>query len=204
MKALGEWVRRQRRSYKDLKEGKMVRTMTQDRVEKLESIGFVWVSPGYKYSSVKCQEVDWETSFQDLKKYKEAHGHCNVPRGVKSLGLWGHNQRINYKHLEEGKKMISMSPERVAMLESINFNWVAQHGKPVWVEETSDDGDPLEKVGRSRVECKVNNHLPRMDNQTQLLLEEQADGPVAESAEQINERLRLRREIETIFYGRQT
>ena len=61
---LGSWVGKQRHKKE---------TMSGERREKLNSIGFTW----------KVREahilVDWEIRFQQLVEYKRVHGNCNVP-----------------------------------------------------------------------------------------------------------------------------
>ncbi|EJK45323.1 hypothetical protein THAOC_36066 [Thalassiosira oceanica] len=96
---LGAWVNYQRQCYK---EGKM----SQERIQFLESIGFVWDQ----------LEQDWSDRFDELKNYKDENGDCNVPFRLGSLGEWVGWQRNSYK-----KGM--MSQERVDLLEGIGFVW---------------------------------------------------------------------------------
>ena len=65
---LGKWVGKQRYEYKLRKEDKKSQ-ITDDRVTKLESLGFEW-----------SLNVPWEERFEDLKAFKVEHGHCNVPQ----------------------------------------------------------------------------------------------------------------------------
>jgi hypothetical protein len=45
--------------------------MTQERIEKLESIGgWVWVAR---------DRVDWDVRLSELQQYKKEHGDCLVP-----------------------------------------------------------------------------------------------------------------------------
>jgi Helicase associated domain len=64
---LGRWVSDTRRAHKDNK-------LQPEEVAVLDAMGFDW--------SVK-EFVPWEVRFQELVKYKELHGHCNVSRGGK-------------------------------------------------------------------------------------------------------------------------
>ena len=112
---LGTWVNTQRHVYRLLKEGKSAR-MADDRIQKLESVGFQWSS------QLDRDTVQWDARFQELKKYKETHGDCNVPNKHKSLGTWVHTQRQYYRLLKEGKYS-HMSDDRIQKLESIGFQW---------------------------------------------------------------------------------
>ena len=55
--------------------------LTEERVAALDGIGFVW--------NDTRERVPWEQRFQELCRWKEEHGHANVPRhsGGK-LGEW--------------------------------------------------------------------------------------------------------------------
>ena len=79
------WVQTQRKYYRLLNERKSAR-MSDDRIQNLESIGFQW-SP--RCSQMKNGEtIQWDARFQELKKYKETHGDCNVPQKHGPLGEW--------------------------------------------------------------------------------------------------------------------
>lgn len=109
-KKLAKWVMNQRRAYR---ENRLV--MLGDRKAKLDSIDFEWFR--HKYT--------WEDSFEQLKKFKEAHGHDDPPMDSKEhrrLRIWVQNQRTMFKLKKSGKKTW-ITKERIKKLESINFNW---------------------------------------------------------------------------------
>ncbi|MDY8023399.1 Helicase associated domain protein [Paenibacillus polymyxa] len=100
---LERWVNVQRKSYK---RGILIR----DRVEKLESIGFIWIPHN---------EI-WMNNFELIIKYKETYGDCNVParydiNGVK-LGIWVSRQRQLYKNNK-------LTQERIDKLDSLGIIW---------------------------------------------------------------------------------
>ena len=118
---LGQWISRQRAQYKLLNEGKPS-SMTPDRIQELEEVGIVW--------NLKTQKK-WEDRFEDLKKYKEDHRHCNVSTTDKrfpQLGRWVDNQRQQYKLLNEGKHS-PMTPDRIQELEGVGFVWKIGSGR---------------------------------------------------------------------------
>lgn len=71
----------QRQKYNLHKQGKTPEDLTPERIQKLEAIGFAETcrTPG---------EYGWETRFQELKAFKERHGHFRVSRH-ENYQLWG-------------------------------------------------------------------------------------------------------------------
>ena len=76
---LASWVHHQRYVRK-------LSTLTQDRLERLDKIGFVW----------DLREQRWESMFTALVEYKKSHGNCDVPVGWSpnpTLAAWINRQR---------------------------------------------------------------------------------------------------------------
>ena len=95
--------------------------MTEDRITKLNDIGFVWDA------SSKCanqrDEKRWQEMFLRLKKYKEKNGDCLVPTKYSAdpkLGNWVSNERRHFK-LFSLKKPTSMTEDRKRKLEEVGF-----------------------------------------------------------------------------------
>eukprot|EP00529_Nitzschia_sp_RCC80_P019349 CAMPEP_0113466572 /NCGR_PEP_ID=MMETSP0014_2-20120614/14344_1 /TAXON_ID=2857 /ORGANISM="Nitzschia sp." /LENGTH=436 /DNA_ID=CAMNT_0000358805 /DNA_START=437 /DNA_END=1744 /DNA_ORIENTATION=+ /assembly_acc=CAM_ASM_000159 len=108
---LGMWVLAQRTAYK---QGKL----SLDRIEMLESIGFVW----------DHHEDVWFEMYNRLVDYWKENGHSNFQQKNKKdpqLRMWVPAQRMAYK---QGK----LSLDRIEMLESIGFVW--DHHEDVWFE----------------------------------------------------------------------
>ena len=103
---LGNWVRKQRTKKE---------TMSENRRNQLNSIGFVW-------RLIEHAIVDWEVRFQQLVDYKRVHSNCNVPREYKTnkqLGKWVDTQRTAKE---------TMSENRRNQLNSIGFVWRLKRG----------------------------------------------------------------------------
>jgi glycerol-3-phosphate cytidylyltransferase-like family protein len=104
---LGMWVMTQRRRYKEYI------VDFPERIEMLNSIGFKW----------ETYSLDWNVTFDRLKRYKETYGNADVPQNYNDdvaspkLGMWVKNQRRMYEDY------IVDFPERIEMLNSIDFNW---------------------------------------------------------------------------------
>jgi hypothetical protein len=96
--------------------------LTFERVLELERLGFSWDSP---------HDVDWKKRYGELKRYKDAHGHCRVPsrdKGHPELGRWVMTQRRQYALLKQDRKS-RMTRERQRLLEHIDFVWVLREGQ---------------------------------------------------------------------------
>jgi hypothetical protein len=97
---LGRWVKTQRIKYK---QGKL----SKERIRRLERIGFVW----------RRHDTAWDEMYQKLVRFKDAHGHCDVPTKWnvdRQLGRWVATQRARKKTLKK---------ERIRRLDEIGFGW---------------------------------------------------------------------------------
>ena len=96
---LGIWIGAQR---------KKKTTLTPERLQRLDEIGFVWDG----------RDAAWEAGFSALKLFQERERHCRVPaahkEGDHSLGTWVSFQRQSKTRL---------TPERVQRLDEIGFVW---------------------------------------------------------------------------------
>ena len=110
---LAVWVNTQRREYRLLQKGKHSQ-LTDDRIDKLNRIGFVW----------DAQEAAWEEKFSTLIEFKAAHGHTDVPSSWEDQELfwWVSVQRREYRKLKEGK-MTGITEDRIERLDGIGFEW---------------------------------------------------------------------------------
>jgi len=71
-------------------------TMTQERIQALQEIGFIWDS----------QAAQWSERLQELAEFRSKFGHCNVPSSYKGnapLATWVKCQRRQYKLFVMGK-----------------------------------------------------------------------------------------------------
>ena len=121
--SLGRWVNKQRLHYKYMREGKRS-CMRDERVKKLEDIGFQWSLNNYERSR-STYDAAWLLMYEELKTFKCREGHCNVPTQYsanKTLGVWVSNQRVQYKYMVEGKQT-SITEQRIKALNAIGFSW---------------------------------------------------------------------------------
>jgi hypothetical protein len=113
-RSLSRWVKRQRYQYKLLQEGKPS-TMTEDRIQRLEDVGFVWQS----------HNSSWERRVSELSEFQRLHGNVSVPTGYGNnpqLATWVKQQRRQYKLFCHGSSS-NITLERIEQLQSMGFKW---------------------------------------------------------------------------------
>lgn len=117
---LHAWVRTQRYARKQGDAGAR-QPMSKKRIKLLADLGFLW-DPA---------EDVWHEHFEELRDFCSRNGHFMVPKGT-SLYNWVSRQRAAYKKFRAGKKS-SLTPERIARLESIDLKWTCTEslGDPV-------------------------------------------------------------------------
>lgn len=111
---LAQWTKRQRYQYKLKMEGKRS-TITEERVQTLEEVEFVWDS----------HKAVWEERLEELKQFQEEFKHCNVPSRYKrnhQLAIWVKRQRRQQKSKICGLPNC-MTDEREEALDKIGFVW---------------------------------------------------------------------------------
>ncbi|MDY4960476.1 MAG: Helicase associated domain protein, partial [Chlamydia suis] len=132
--SLGVWVSNQRA---DFKKGKLA----EDKIARLEEIGFVW----------DVLEEAWEENFLELQRFREEHGHCNVPNRYPQnpqLASWVSNQRYAFKKGE-------LSEDKIVRLEELGFVWDVL--KEAWEENFLE----LQRFREEHGHCKVPQRYPQ-------------------------------------------
>lgn len=125
---LAQWVKRQRYQYK-LKCNNKRSSMSDERIQALEQVGFVWDS----HSAV------WDERLEELLEFRQVMGHCNVPSrytGNHQLAVWVKRQRRQYKFYLENKPS-AMTLDRIHRLEAIGFEWDMRKSKG---QESDEEG----------------------------------------------------------------
>eukprot|EP00814_Leptocylindrus_danicus_P020390 CAMPEP_0116034274 /NCGR_PEP_ID=MMETSP0321-20121206/19505_1 /TAXON_ID=163516 /ORGANISM="Leptocylindrus danicus var. danicus, Strain B650" /LENGTH=324 /DNA_ID=CAMNT_0003510545 /DNA_START=13 /DNA_END=987 /DNA_ORIENTATION=+ len=94
----------------------------------------------------------WMARFGELRKFKEEHGHANVPCKFHSnpddehaqLGRWISKQRYQYKlytgELSSVNTKCRMTPEKIKLMESVGFQWAT--GTSRGKNASASDGRP--------------------------------------------------------------
>jgi hypothetical protein len=97
-----------------LRQEKRQGSLSAERVRQLDVLGFVWVN-----DRRKGRWTTWLRHIAQLKRFREQHGHCCVPRDYspdRSLGRWADRIR---KQKRDG----TLSKERVRQLRVLGFCW---------------------------------------------------------------------------------
>ncbi len=111
---LAQWVKRQRYQYRLKQQGKNS-TITADREEALNRLGFVWDS----------HTTTWDQRFNELLAFKATHGHCRVPTNYQlnqSLAIWVKCQRRQHA-LFFSNSASTMTLERLSRLTEVGFDF---------------------------------------------------------------------------------
>ena len=117
-KGLAKWVGRQRDEYRKEMKGQPS-SLTAARKAALDKVGFRWVF------HKEVAPTKWRQMFNQLAKYKETHGDCNVPQTYcvnKALAHWVVRQRYEYRKESKGESSY-MTATRKAALDKLGFIW---------------------------------------------------------------------------------
>jgi len=109
-------------------EGKplLPRTLTAERIEKLESIGFLWSVAEPK------EKVSWEERFQEVVEYYNENGRW-PSQSMGGLGMWVHKQRRMYS-----KKEKTFMLKKAPRLDEIGFEWTPRGNTKISWDEGFD------------------------------------------------------------------
>eukprot|EP00550_Attheya_septentrionalis_P011762 CAMPEP_0198304156 /NCGR_PEP_ID=MMETSP1449-20131203/57255_1 /TAXON_ID=420275 /ORGANISM="Attheya septentrionalis, Strain CCMP2084" /LENGTH=780 /DNA_ID=CAMNT_0044006671 /DNA_START=300 /DNA_END=2642 /DNA_ORIENTATION=+ len=137
---LGRWVGHQRyqKTLKDRGDSSSTpSSLTDDKEALLEELDFIW----------NVFDWQWDQKLLQLQTFQHTHGHTNVPQSSKKsdggFGAWVQSQRNHYRLFQQQSKsndnavstsssLLStyrITPERIAKLESIGFEWVVSKNK---------------------------------------------------------------------------
>ena len=129
---LASWVAEQRKQYKLFHKNQDT-SMTQDRIDLLDEIGFVW----------NAQEAAWERKLHALASFHRKYRHWKIPIDhpkYQKLALWVKEQR-RHRSLKNQGKSSHMTVERIRRLEEIGFRF--DRHKRIPTEECSSDEEEL-------------------------------------------------------------
>ena len=136
-----QWAQRQRDEYRKVQQG-LKSSLDKFRIRQLDQLGFRWESksrgppggpggPPREHRPGKPRNEDrFDERVAQLRAIKEQYGDCNDLKTLRMAGYdessslyqWIKAQRKQYKSLKEGH-WSSLSADRLARLESINFNF---------------------------------------------------------------------------------
>jgi len=118
---LFHWIKHQKSNYKNAKTAKsgfQSTKLSNDKIAKLESIGFSW---GRNYPL----PISWDEMFEKLQNYQQRMGNCNVPYNANTptpLAAWVACQRKEFKRFKIGKPTL-ITLDQVGMLKDVGLSW---------------------------------------------------------------------------------
>ncbi len=85
---------------------------------------------GLNQTNADKKNNNWMKQYNDLRVYREKHGHCNVtpydPLN-RRLGIWVCTQRTTYRKYKAGSKS-PMTENWIQLLEELDFTWELGRG----------------------------------------------------------------------------
>ena len=138
---LGMWVSKQIQLYKDFRNGKTSRSISDERIAELNAIGFEWT-----INPLVIRTGIWQDKFERLCDFQREYGHCRVPFGFVvdsvNIGMWVNSDtvkvqlvswlsRVNWGagptetiyEIREWQQPASIANERTAKVNVIDFEW---------------------------------------------------------------------------------
>ena len=122
---LSYWVTKQHAEYQKIKEANNSNTdgssvvsskLTLSRLQRLVDLGFV-----FRHLT---KTFTWDERMEQLRKYKEEHGHVRVPKSHSELGVFVNRQRYEWSKWQDGRPS-TMTEERIRDLQNLNFVFCA-------------------------------------------------------------------------------
>ena len=101
--------------------------LTDDQIASLDALGFDWPIKKQRTKVVqqKVERKSFAQRIDDLKAYKEKHGHVNVKWNEdKSLYVFCNNMRKARNNPEKSTTLVN--EERIASLDALGFEWTAR------------------------------------------------------------------------------
>jgi superfamily II DNA or RNA helicase len=137
---LAHWVAVQRRQ-------KKLGRLSENRIAKLNSVGFEWVRGRGGVGKSGIRTETWEAMFAQLEKFYRENGHSCVPQQYREnpkLGWWVTTQRKN-------RRKNKLTSEHITRLDTLQFPW-----------------SPM-KIGRPRQPREKSATVPKADRWEEML-----------------------------------
>jgi len=127
---LGQWVHLQRQLYQlskrdDIIDVAIPSKLNEEKIKELIDIGLDLTMDNFSFGNIAFETM-WTCRVEELQRFKEEHGHCNVILDYTSkyydLSLWVNEQRILYQRAKEGIGS-QLDGKRIKDLEKLGFLW---------------------------------------------------------------------------------
>lgn len=148
---LRRWISSVRSAYQRWKAGDETTSLSQERREALEELGFIWDATPQTALEARAR---WLGRFSELEMFKAIYGHVRVLyRDSKDLYSWTKTQRTQYRKLAKGEQT-NFTVEYRDALEGIGFEWDISVGASASVGDRND----TEAAWRRQFECLKRFH----------------------------------------------
>ena len=144
-KSLYEFCRHMRRA-RNYPE-KSTTLINKERIASLDALGFDWTLRERRAVTAK---KSFEQRIEDLKAYKERHGHTNV-KSSNDKSLYKFCQKIRYARNNPGKTTTLINDERIESLDALGFNWSIHAATQSFAQRIEDLRSYKEKHGHVNV-----------------------------------------------------
>ena len=115
-KSLHKFCERIRYAHKHPEKSTML--INEERIASLDDLGFNW--------SIQAATQSFAQRIEDLKAYKEKHGHVNV-KDKEDMSLYEFCKGIRHARKNPGKSNTLINEERIASLDALGFDWRASY-----------------------------------------------------------------------------
>ena len=140
-----------RHALKNPEKSRMV--LTDGRIASLDAVGFDWIVQ--KHATKKS----FEQRIEDLRAYKEKHGHVNVKKSEdKSLYDFYNHMRRARKNPEKLSSM-NLTDDRIASLDALGFEWNLNSDTKSFAQRIADLKAYKEKHGHIKVKMSDDKSL---------------------------------------------
>ena len=109
---LNPWINAQKNEYRKL-QSTGDSNLTAAQVQKLNDVGIKFTK--------KRDYVNWEKKMEELREFKEIHGHARVPVSHPILGSWVSDQRKDYKVYMNNDPKTKLTQDKLQALIDVGF-----------------------------------------------------------------------------------
>ena len=99
---------------------KYATALSTDKIASLDALGFEWVA--------KPNTISFEQRMDDLRAYKEKHGHVKVKQ-KEDKSLADFCKHMRHARNNPKKSNVSVTVDRIASLDALGFEWQAERGE---------------------------------------------------------------------------
>lgn len=184
------WAQRQRDEYRKFNEN-IKSSLDKIRIRKIEELGFDWEVGGTPADPRGARgkpknHVAFNDRIAALREIKDKYGDCNDIKNLKEAGhpersplyQWMKAQRKAWKAYK-AEKWSSLNPDRIELLNSVNFNFEPRKHYAAYGSKKADEGVCI-AAGGDRAIGQIENQHPQHQHPGEDSSEETEDDDIDE------------------------